>query len=278
MSAPEDAGLPVAAIRTRVGRAEYDEHLFFGHRVFADLRGRTRHLGLVALAVGGPRLSEADCALLDDASTCFAFADPRVWPLKATRLVASFGSPLAGVAAGLLCSEGALLGPRVIDSATRMLAGVLARLGEAVEDPAAVEEETLRLLAVDGRLPGFGVPARESDERFLALRERLVQLGRARGRFVRLAERIAVTVARAKGTPPNVALLAGALLLELGFLPAQAFVMAAMMVQFTILANAVEGAEQCAAVLQRLPDQVVRYEGVPARVSPRGRRGSLSPP
>lgn len=259
-------------LTTHVGRAEHDEHHFFGHRALGELAGKIPHIGLIALAVGGPLLNEIDCGALDDTATCLLFADPRVWPLKASRLVASHGSPLAGISAGLLCSEGALLGPRVAYDAAMVMTAIASTLGDSVDDPVAVAEQVRRRFEENPRFPGFGVPARERDERFVALAARLAARGRDQGRFVRMSRAMADEVWRIAGTPPNIALLTAALMLDVGIPAERTFALGVVLLEATIIANAVEGAAQRASSLQRLPDDVVRYEGKAPRTSPRAER------
>jgi len=69
-------------LRTRSAHWGYEEHQYFGHAVFAELRGKESLSGLTALSVLGRRLSREACALLDEAAVCLTLADPRIWPLK----------------------------------------------------------------------------------------------------------------------------------------------------------------------------------------------------
>jgi len=98
-------------LRTRSAHWGYEEHRYFGHAVFAELRGRESFVGLTALSVLGRRLSADVCALLDEAAVCLTLADPRIWPLKLTRVVAAYGQAIPAAAAGLLIQEGARIGP-----------------------------------------------------------------------------------------------------------------------------------------------------------------------
>ncbi len=78
-------------VRTRVGRSLTGDYDHFGLRVFRDLAGQTSYLGLVAFAVTGRRLSQADEAILDDLAVSSHVPEPRVWPIKLSRLGSSMG-------------------------------------------------------------------------------------------------------------------------------------------------------------------------------------------
>ena len=57
-------------LRTRSAHWGYEDHRYFGHAVFADLRGKESMAGLTALSVLGRRLSAQACELLDEAAQC----------------------------------------------------------------------------------------------------------------------------------------------------------------------------------------------------------------
>jgi hypothetical protein len=270
MSAPE--GQPPTIV-TRVGHAGFGELYFRGYRVFAELAGRTSLSAMTALAITGRRLDATESGVLDDVAACAAFADPRVWALKAARLAASYGSSAAGVAAAAMCCEGTLLGPAASHLVALMLTAVAEELGPDAGDPAAVERVMLGILDRGGRLPGFGVPGhrggRATDERLTALRGTLARRGWRGSRYVPLAETIADRLRRARGLEANIGLFAAAIFLDLGFEPHQVLLISFAVLYPTVLGNVAEEAELQSASLHRLPDPCVSYQGVPARVSPR---------
>src|SRR4051794_38104091 len=98
-------------LSTRSAHWGYDEHRYFGHAVFEELRGRESLADLTALSILGRRLSPETCALLDEAAVCLTMADPRIWPLKLTRVIAAYGRAVPALAAGLLIQEDARIGP-----------------------------------------------------------------------------------------------------------------------------------------------------------------------
>jgi len=95
-------------VRTRTAHMGWDEHRYFGRAVFGDLTGKESLTYLMALSILGRELPRDCYPVLDDAACSLTLADPRIWPLKLTRLVASYGSTVPAAAAGLLIEEHAL--------------------------------------------------------------------------------------------------------------------------------------------------------------------------
>jgi hypothetical protein len=69
--------------------------------------------------------------------------------------------------------------------------------------------------------------------------------------------------------PVNIIGATAAICLDLGFRPREIAPMAAILLQPTLLANAVAGTVEAPEVLRRLPDDCVRYVGPAPRQSPR---------
>ena len=256
------------AITTRVAHAGFHDHRWFGHAVFGELLGEETALGLVLLAVRGRRATEVERALLEDLAVTVTVADPRIWPLKIARLLASYGSPLAGFGGAHLCVESDALGPWLADSAGRLLLEV----GEADD----ADDETFTRAAREALrkrpMPfGYGVPLRPRDERFLALSKRISAHGRSTLKWWRVQERLTEHVRAEHGMEPNIGIGGTAMLLDMDLSPEQARVVTVFAMAHLFLANAVEGAEQRSSILQSLPASAVHYAGPAPRVSPRAR-------
>jgi hypothetical protein len=255
-------------IETRVGRADWGENQFCGYAVHEALAGHEGWAGALALAIGRRRISAEDAALLDDAAVCTIAADPRIWPLKITRLVNSYGSVLAGFCAGHLLEE-AVLGPWPSRTAAKFLVEVHDALGDRVGDAGAVEDLLLGELARGRKLPGVGVPFRPVDERLAAFAECVKRRGRDSGTYWKLMTAIDDVVHRHKKIRVNQILALAAAMLDVGFTTDQVPVLTTAMLDLCYYANAVEGAEQRPEMLRRLPVDCVDYVGREARLSPR---------
>lgn len=252
-------------IRTHVGRALDGDYEHFGLRVFRDLLGHTSYLGLVAFAISGTRLSREDEELLDDLAVSAHVTEPRVWPIKLTRVVGSMGRTMPAFVSGIVALDSDLVGGRVANEATRVLTDLYNHVNEHGETDASIAD----FVTSRKRLVGFGVPFRETDERLDALRAVIARRGRTMGKYWALAQRFWRVVKEKRGVEANIIGGTAAVCLDLGFTEEQASAMAVMLLEPTFLSNAVEGAGQKSAVLQRLPDEAIRYAGAAPRKSPR---------
>jgi hypothetical protein len=261
-------------IQTRVGLHVLGDNFYFGHRALAGLLGQETPTGLLALAVTGHRPDQEEREVLDAIAVVLTSADPRIWPLKLTRLVASYGGTLAGFAAGHLAIEGKQIGPWVVGHAARELVELRQLIGDRLDDAAAVLD-VIRGRVRRSRVIGYGVPLRERDERMDALREHVARLGRDRRPYWRLQEALSAEVIREGSTAPNVGIGFAAVLLDLGYAPLQASAIATFLNQPVFAANAFEAAQQRDPRMQRLADEHVEYIGPARRVSPRARLGQV---
>ena len=119
MSARGDtATVPSIDESTRTAHWGWDEHRYFGHRVFEELVGHESLAGLVGLAILGRRLTADEAGMLDDAAAVNTLGDPRIWPLKLTRTIASYGRIMPALSAGVLMLDGGRVGvPEDLDQA-----------------------------------------------------------------------------------------------------------------------------------------------------------------
>jgi hypothetical protein len=255
-------------IVTRVARARWDDHRFRGWGALHELAGHESYLGMTALAATGRRLDAEDRAVLDDLAVILSgAADPRIWPLKITRLVGSYGGTIAGFVAGQLCTECDTIGPWVTGPAGRLLVTLAEASGQSAgEEFAAIVRSALKDIR---RLPGFGVAFRPRDERLLALRRRLEVRGRTSRPWWTLLERVAGVVRADRGIEPNVAVACAAALLDMGMTPREAQTVTNFANQNTFIANAIEAADQSSATLRELPLTCLRYDGREPRETPR---------
>lgn len=267
----EVAGSPVEVtpttptIFTRVAWAGWDDHAYRGHELFADLAGNTSFAGLLAIAVNGKRLDADACAMLDDLAVCMAVAEPRIWLLKLARVVASYGSAMAGYCAGHAMIDGGVLGGWVTQECAQMLVDFSHEVGDRIDDTTYVQSLAQALVNRTPRLAGFGVPFRSKDERVVALARCVEARGRTRLRYWRLLDAVASEVLAKRGLAVNIGGGAAAVALDLGFAPVEVAPIAMAITSNAFLSNALEGAELKSESLVRLPIDLVRYVGKPPR-------------
>jgi hypothetical protein len=250
-----------------VAHAEWGVNRYFGFAVPDLLAAGESLAGLVTLAVRGWPLAPEERGLIDDIAVSMTLADPRVWPLKMARVVSSYGGCTPALAAGLLCLEGARIGPWTCGAAAELL---LALRDEATQlTPAAMASPLHRRLQAGQRLPGFDVPFRSQCERLPLVQKSVAARGRDQLPAWRTLEAVIGATRELKGPEPNVGLGVAAALLDLGFTPRQVSILSTTLAQTEFLSNVAEGSEQRAAVLRRIPDDRIRYVGKPPRETPR---------
>jgi hypothetical protein len=253
---------------TRVAHAGTTDHKYFGHSVLDGLLGEETLTGLVAMAVVGRRPTGEEKEVLDAMAVSLSAADPRIWPLKVSRIVASYGEMLAGYAAGQLAMLGTNISPRLITGA----AAHLSRLRGALADGGRPTDDVVREhIARTGILAGYGVPMRAQDERFLALRGFLERRRRADLPHWKAQEALSTIMWSEHGLRPNICIGCPAALLDLGYDPPQCGAMSTFLLEHDHAANAVEAARMTAPEMVKLPEACVRYVGAVPRRSPRAR-------
>jgi hypothetical protein len=161
-----------------------------------------------------------------------------------------------------------MVSPMQAEAAARVLHAVRAReeAGEALD---AI------LDAWTGHIPGFGVPARSTDERvatFSAWYEAETSPD-ARPHW-ELARRVMTTRPTLR---PNITCCAAAAALDLGFDPHQAGLLLTSCAMMCALATSSEASQARESSLQSLPVRYVDYVGPPPSTSPRMRARVLSP-
>ena len=260
--------LPRLEESTRSAHWGWQEHRYFGYRVFAELTGRESLAGLMALSIVGTRLPADGVALLDDAAAALTLADPRIWPLKLTRVIGSYGHMVPALSAGLLMEDEARIGPWAFLEAAKVLLELHAALGEG-----ASAERTREVVAgYLGRhrfVWGFGTPFRSRDERLVAFRPCVERRGRAHLPYWKTMNAVADAVRSACKAESNIGVALAAVLLDLGLNPDQIGALVVSLMQHMFFAHAVDGVSAKNTVLREIPAAYVKYEGVPPRVSPR---------
>jgi hypothetical protein len=258
-------------IVTRVAHAGSDDHRFMGVGALSELLGTETETGLLALAILGRRVSPVEKDALDAMAVSLTAADPRIWPLKASRIGASYGEVLVGLAVGQLAMMGTYTGPRIIGAAAEHLARLRRALGVDTAER-IVAARIAEHMTTQERFAGYGIPMREHDERFLALRGYMERTRRDRLPHWQAQEALSAAMVRERKLAPNIGIGLAAGLLDLGATPAQAGALAIGLIQHDFAANAFEAAQQRSSAMQQLPEDCVDYVGPPPRSSPRSGR------
>ncbi|MBW2464795.1 MAG: hypothetical protein JRH11_24310 [Deltaproteobacteria bacterium] len=242
------------------------DHLYRRFRVMSDLAGRQTLTDLLWLSVQRESPTDLQRRVLDDIATVSSVGDPRIWPLKVARIVASEGSAIRGLLAGQLMLDGALIGPYTCRHSAELLLGVQASQDAGAELPGIISDA----ISKRARLPGFGVAFRSVDERVAVLTACLARRGSQNERcYYRLFEAIADVVRDQCNLEPNFGIAMAAALLDLGLSPSEIGAISVALLNHLFLANAFEAAADQPSAYRRLPPEAVEYVGPGPRRSPR---------
>jgi hypothetical protein len=260
---------PAQKVSTRCAHWGFVDHRYFGHAVFGELAGHQSITGLLAISVLGRCLEKDECAVIDDVAACATLADPRIWPLKLTRIVASYGSVGSAIAAGILSLEEACIGPDITTDAAKLLVDMHSKTKGATGSCVTPESFVSGYLESHRIVPGFGTPFRAFDERLVALRRCIQERHRDRLPYFQTMNDLIENVQRRRAVEPNIGLAIAACFLDLGLRVEHIGAMTLATMFHMFLANGLEGADQRLSVLQELPEQRIEYVGVAARRSSR---------
>lgn len=263
---------------TRVAKHLDGDNMYFGHRALGELLGAETSTGLMFMAATGRRPSASERRLVDAVAVVMNSGDGRIWPLKLTRLVASYGGTLPGWCAGLLPMEGPRIGPWPSGHAAAELVELRDCVGQGIDDKEALASAAGAFFERKKRVIGLGVPLREHDERYVALEAWVRREGLDTLPYWRVQAALAAHARRSAGLGANIVLGVAAVLLDAGCTPAQISALVTFVNQNVFAANALEAAQQRAPEMQRLPPACVEYAGAAPRTSPRAldaERGEL---
>jgi hypothetical protein len=254
----------------KVGYCGVEETRYMGFSVFGELTGKESFLAMTGLALLSRRLTREETDILDMLSVIVTSADPRIWPIKVSRLAAVFGSQTCGMAAGHLCLMRSVIGPDAIGLAAGLLCDVRRALEDTEEDEAHQTAVAAHFIENYRIVPGFGVPYRPFDQRLLVLDDEVCRRGRQALPYYRTMNALirAMKVHRSNA-PPNVALGAAAVCLDMGFDLRDLDSLGHVLVFNALFANTVEEARTPSASLALLPKECISYKGPLPRLSPR---------
>lgn len=230
----------------------------------------------MALSILGRRLSPELCGVLDDAVGVMTLADPRIWPLKLTRVVGSYGGFLAALSAGTLAENEARIGPWACVDASKVLCALHAELDGRQDDLPYVREVLAAYRKKHRFVWGFGTPYRGRDERVIAFRRCMERRGRQRLPYYRTMEVVAVAMKEATKAEPNIGGVLSSALLDMGLEPEQVGTMVVALAQHMFFAQAIESCRNPNLELRELPPEYILYSGREPRVSPRAEASSRS--
>ncbi|MCA9563249.1 MAG: hypothetical protein KC561_07160 [Myxococcales bacterium] len=255
-------------IVTRLAHAGWLEHRVRGLNLFETFGADSDIWDVISTAIGGPRLTREGIQTLNNISLTMTNPDPRIPPMKLMRVCAAYGGAMAAYGGFFSVMEDALIGTWSFGTAASALLELEKEIKD-IDDLEAVTEAVLAAVERRGRIPGYGVPAREKDERVIALRRWLAERGRAKDHYFRLMNSVDDIMSERFKQSVNIAGAGCAACLDVGLAPRHIHVIGSLFGVAALLANADEGAQEKDQIIQSLPDDLIEYQGPPRRRSPR---------
>jgi hypothetical protein len=246
-------------ILTRVGTILDGDNRFLGRSTFHGwAEDLTAASDAVLVALGVREVTEEAREVARFVMIAGLSPDARVWPLKLTRLLASYGDPLAGYFGGQLVSAANNMGPGAVTMGARGLVWVREQVGDDATDAQIESAVAMWCARSGGRFAGFGVPFREVDERRAGLLHLVGDGPISRRPFWRLHERVVKAMAPHR---PNIAISWAPMLLDIGIAADHGGIAISMLMCPNFLAHAIESARQDGGRLNALPASCVDYRG-----------------
>ncbi len=250
-------------IDTRVGHILDGDNRFFGRSVFDDWsRSLVSQLDAMLAALGVREITPINRESLRLISLGLMSPDARIWPLKLTRLIASYGDPAAGYFGGQLVSTGKIMGPGTMVGAAKGLAWIAEQVGEDPSDAVVAEALAAWRARSGGRMAGFGVPFRAHDERRVAVLQMAKATPIERRRHWRLHEQVVLAMV---GHEPNCVVTFAGMLLDVGVAPELCGLALSVAMGHVFLAHAVEASTVDGERAHAIPVEQVEYRGVGRR-------------
>lgn len=249
-----------------------------GKNLFKDLSDKT-WMGLLLFGITGRHFSDDQCKLFESIwRISTSFPDPRLWNNRVVTLAATARSTSnLGLAAGIAVSESVIFGHRPLLAAFNFQIQLKSKLaaGENLE-------ELLRLLveekanAIPGsgkkrkvaKIPGFGRPITNQDERLEPLLEAASELGFDGGPHVSLiveVEKVLQKIDHQKPLRMNVAALMAALCADQNLNAKEYYHYVLLCFTAGMLPCAIDALEKPEGSFFPLRCENIVYEGVPRR-------------
>lgn len=254
---------------TKVALAGYGSIDVRGREMLGGDEHEHHYWSMFSIGLGHRELTERECKMLDVFGNVSSIGDPRLWPFRATRLVAVFGDIyLATATATLFNSRGGLAQPAT-GRAMRQMKAMREELGDdsTLEEVKAFLTEMLERKEI---ISGYNVVARPTDERHDFMKPYLMENGFYEEPYLKQTLKIDQAMWELREIRPNNVSHLAAIYLDLGFEPSQGEAMMLAGWSWAVAANAVEVIDDGDySGLKRLPDEFVTWKGKEDRISPR---------
>lgn len=252
----------------RIGEAIYN----CGYSMMDDLVGKKSFFQTLILNVTRKMPSKALAAWFEASFICLSWPDSRIWCNQNGALIGSTrGSPVAGVAAGILSADSRMYGPGSIAGGAEFIVRALKWQKEGLTPLEIIKKELAATHTKPGNKPvivGYARPIATGDERVEAMEKVTKSLGFEEGEHLKLAFEIHSTLATHYQENMNYVGYVTAFLIDQGFQPKDIYRIYSTWVHSGVHACFAEANDKGAGEFLPLACDDINYTGVAPRKIP----------
>ncbi|MEW6983732.1 hypothetical protein AAD001_13855 [Colwelliaceae bacterium 6471] len=253
----------------RIGEAVYN----CGYSMMDDLVGKKSFFQTLILNVTRKMPSKTLAEWFEASFICLSWPDSRIWCNQNGSLIGSTkGSPVAGVAAGILSADSRMYGPGSISGGAEFIQRALIWYKQGLSPLAIIEKELSTKYVKSGAkavIVGYARPIATGDERVEAMEKVTKDLGFVEGEHLKLAFEIHKTLAEHYQENMNYVGYVTAFLLDQGFSPKEMYRIYSTWVHSGVHACYAEANDDIAGGFLPLSCNDIEYVGVAPREVPK---------
>jgi citrate synthase len=253
----------------RIGEAIYN----CGYSMMDDLVGKKSFFQTLILNVTRKMPSKVLSDWFEASFICLSWPDSRIWCNQNGSLIGSVkGSPVAGIAAGILSADSRMYGPGSITGGAEFIQQALKWYNEGMTPLEIIEKELATKHTKPGTKPvivGYARPIATGDERVEAMEKVTKNLGFEEGEHLKLAFRIHTTLAEHYQENMNYVGYVTAFLTDQGFTPTEMYRIYSTWVHSGVHACYAEANDDIAGGFLPLACDDIDYTGIKPRTLPK---------
>ncbi|MCW8866721.1 MAG: hypothetical protein OQK09_13095 [Colwellia sp.] len=253
----------------RIGEAIYN----CGYSMMDDLVGKKSFFQTLILNVTRKMPSKVLADWFEASFICLSWPDSRIWCNQNGSLIGAVkGSPVAGVAAGILSADSRMYGPGSISGGAEFIERALKWHKQGMEPLDIIKKELATKQTKPGTKPvivGYARPIATGDERVEAMEIVTKKLGFKEGEHLKLAFKIHTTLAEHYQENMNYVGYVTAFLTDQGFTPTEMYRIYSTWVHSGVHACFAEANDDIAGGFLPLACEDIEYTGVAPRGLPK---------
>lgn len=253
----------------RIGEAIYN----CGYSMMDDLVGKKSFFQTLVLNVTRRMPSKVLADWFEASFICLSWPDSRIWCNQNGSLIGSTkGSPVAGIAAGILSADSRMYGPGSITGGAEFIVRAMEWYKQGMEPLDIIKKELSTKHTKPGIkavIVGYARPIATGDERVEAMEKVTTELGFQEGEHLKLAFKIHTTLAEHYQENMNYVGYVTAFLTDQGFTPTEIYRIYSTWVHSGVHACYAEANDDVAGGFLPLTCEDIEYTGVAPRTLPK---------